>query len=90
MPEVYVPPPGIRRSDRSNLPPDVHTGLRQGALLALQWDDLDLEAGTLRVRRTVTHAGGEYSTSEPETKKSRSTVRLTAGAALREHQPRQM
>lgn len=70
----------------------VHTGLRQGELLALKWDDLDLEAGTLRVRRTLTHAGGGYSMSEPKTKKSRRTVRLTSGAvvALRRHLERQM
>ena len=70
----------------------VHTGLRQGELLALKWDDLDLEEGALRVRRTLTHAGGKYSMSEPKTKKSRRTVRLTSGAvaALRGHLERQM
>ena len=70
----------------------VHTGLRQGELLALKWDDLDLEAGTLRVRRTLTQAGGKHSLSEPKTKKSRRTVRLTSGAvaALRGHLERQM
>jgi integrase len=70
----------------------VHTGLRQGELLALKWDDLDLEVGTLRVRRTLTYSGRKHSLSEPKTKKSRRTVRLTSGAvaALREHLGRQM
>ena len=70
----------------------VHTGLRQGELLALKWDDVDLEAGTLRVRRTVTYSGRKHSLSEPKTKKSRRTVRLTSGAvaALRDHLERQM
>ncbi len=70
----------------------VHTGLRQGELLALKWEDLDLEAGTLRVRRTLTCAGGKHSLAEPKTKKSRRTVRLTTGAvvALRGHLKRQM
>jgi integrase len=70
----------------------VHTGLRQGELLALNWEDLDLEAGTLRVRRTLTRAGGKHSLSEPKTKKSRRTVRLTADAvaALRGHLERQV
>ncbi len=70
----------------------VHTGLRQGELLALKWDDLDLEEGTLRVRRTLTCAGGKHSFAEPKTKKSRRTVRLTtsAVAALRDHLKRQM
>ncbi len=70
----------------------IHTGLRQGELLALKWEDLDLEAGTLRVRRTLTYAGGKHSLAEPKTKKSRRTVRLTTGAvaALRDHLERQM
>jgi integrase len=70
----------------------VHTGLRQGELLALKWDDLDLQAATLRVRRTLTYSGGKHSLAEPKTKKSRRTVRLTsvAAAALRDHLERQM
>src|SRR5829696_2682068 len=36
----------------------VHTGLRQGELLGLKWGDVDLEAGTLQVRRTLTTAKG--------------------------------
>lgn len=70
----------------------VHTGLRQGELLALKWDDLDLEEGMLRVRRTLTYAGGTHYLAEPKTKKSRRTVRLTTGAvaALRDHLRRQM
>lgn len=70
----------------------IHTGLRQGELLALKWEDLDLEAGTLRVRRTLTRTKGTYSTGEPKTKKSRRTVRLTtaAVAALRGHLERQL
>src|SRR5215203_4010163 len=32
----------------------LHTGLRQGELLALRWEDLDLEARKPQVRRTVT------------------------------------
>jgi integrase len=70
----------------------IHTGLRQGELLALKWEDLDLEARTLRVRRTLTYAGGKHSIAEPKTKKSRRTVRLTTAgvAALRDHLERQM
>ncbi len=70
----------------------IHTGLRQGELLALRWEDLDLETGTLRVRRTLTRTKGTYSTGEPKTKKSRRTVRLTTGAvvALRGHLERQL
>ncbi len=61
-------------------------------MIGLKWDDLDLEAGTLQVRRTLTYSGGKHSLSEPKTKKSRRTVRLTpsAVAALRDHLERQM
>ena len=31
----------------------VTAGLRQGELLGLKWEDVDLDAGTLRVRRTL-------------------------------------
>ena len=70
----------------------IHTGLRQGELLSLRWEDLDLEAGMLQVRRTLTRIKGTYSVGEPKTKKSRRTVRLTTGAvaALRGHLERQL
>src|SRR5215218_11020306 len=31
----------------------IHCGLRQGELLGLRWEDVDLEAGTLSIRRTL-------------------------------------
>jgi integrase len=30
----------------------VHKGLRQGELLGLKWDDVDLKGGTIQVRRS--------------------------------------
>jgi integrase len=65
----------------------LNTGMRQGELLALKWDDVDLERGVLRVRRTLTRQGGSFVLGEPKTKKSRRTIRLTAAAvdALRTH-----
>ncbi|MFB8773801.1 tyrosine-type recombinase/integrase [Streptomyces broussonetiae] len=38
----------------------VHTGLRKGELLGLRWEDLNLDAGTAAIRRTLqrTTAGG--------------------------------
>ncbi|MEU2065194.1 site-specific integrase [Streptomyces sp. NPDC013455] len=38
----------------------LHTGLRKGELLGLHWEDLDLDAGTAAIRRTLqrTAAGG--------------------------------
>ncbi len=70
----------------------LNTGMRQGELLALKWDDVDLEGGVLRVRRTLTKVGKSFVTGEPKTKKSRRTIRLTTGAvgALRSHLSRQL
>jgi integrase len=70
----------------------VTTGLRQGELLGLKWDDVDLEASTLRVRRTLTTAKGGPQLTAPKTKGSRRTVRLTHSAvkALRSHLERQL
>ena len=70
----------------------VTTGLRQGELLGLKWDDVDLEEGTLRVRRTLTTAKGGPVLAAPKTKGSRRTVRLsqTALQALKSHLNRQL
>jgi integrase len=66
--------------------------MRQGELLALKWTDVDLEAGKVSVRRTLTRESGHYTLGEPKTKKSRRTVKLTGAAteALRSHLSRQM
>jgi integrase len=70
----------------------LNTGMRQGEILALKWDDLELEAGTLRVRRTLTKTGKVYTTGEPKTRNSRRVIRLTGATvdALREHLSRQL
>jgi integrase len=65
----------------------VHCGLRQGELLGLKWEDIDLEAGTLSVRRTLSN--GKF--TPPKTAKSRRSVNLTPTAieALKRHCERQ-
>jgi integrase len=69
----------------------IHCGLRQGELLGLRWEDVDLEAGTLHVRRTLNLAKDGPKFTAPKTAKSRRQIRLTAGAvaALRRHHDRQ-
>jgi len=69
----------------------VTTGMRQGELLGLGWDDLDPDAGVVRVRRTLTLAKGGPRLTEPKTPKSRRSIRLTSGAvaALERHRERQ-
>jgi len=68
------------------------TGMRQGELLALKWDDVDLERGVLGVRRTLSRTDKAYVLGELKTKTSRRTIRLTVGAvqALRDHLTRQL
>lgn len=57
--------------------------MRQGELLGLQWKDIDLESGTLRVNRSVY----EGVVSPPKTNAGRRTIRLSklATTSLRKH-----
>ena len=70
----------------------VTTGMRQGELLALRWQDVDVKNRTVSVRRTLTRSGGRVEIGEPKTKKSRRSIRLTSRAveALEEHLKRQL
>jgi integrase len=70
----------------------VATGLRQGELLALKWDDVEFEDAVLRVRRTLTRSGGKVDMGPPKTPNSRRSVGLTSRAvgALRAHLTRQL
>jgi integrase len=58
----------------------VHTGMRQGELLALRWQDVDMENAVVSVRRTLTRSGGKVTFGEPKTKKSRRSIRLAPQA----------
>ena len=55
----------------------VTTGLRQGELLGLKWEDVDLDAGTLRVRRTLTTAKGGPVLAAPKTRGSHRSLKLS-------------
>jgi integrase len=70
----------------------VHTGMRQGELLALKWTDVDLKSGRVSVRRTITKSGGRLLLGEPKTAKCRRTITFTVGIlnALRAHRKRQL
>lgn len=69
----------------------VTLGLRQGELLALRWQDCDLDAGTLRVTGTLQRVAGALQRGEPKTPRSRRVLNLPALArgALRRHRARQ-
>jgi integrase len=66
----------------------VHTGLRRSELLGLKWTDIDLDAGTLSVQRSLDKDG---TFNLPKRNKSRRTVKLTgqAAEALKGHRARQ-
>ena len=57
-----------------------------------KWQDVDLEAGTVQVRRTLTKSGGRLLLGEPKTAKGRRRIKLTARetAALGVHRRRQL
>lgn len=59
------------------------SGCRQGELLALEWPEVNLEAGTLTVKQalTCTKAGG-FQLKEPKSAAGRRTISLPAFAAL--------
>ena len=57
---------------------ELATGLRRGEILALQWDDLNLLTGALRVERQVHRVEGELVVSSPKTKAGNRTVLLPA------------
>ena len=68
----------------------VTAGLREGELLGLRWDDIDLDAGTLSVRRTLSEARSGRFFEPPKNGKGRN-IRLARQAieALKAHRKRQ-
>jgi integrase len=54
------------------------TGMRRGEALGLRWDDIDLQAARLSVRRALIPTGGEVVVSEPKTAKGRRVIALDA------------
>jgi integrase len=69
------------------------TGMRQGELLGLKWEDIDLEAGILHVRRTLSTAtGGGIRFGAPKTSRSRRSIRLPelALSSLKRHRRSQL
>jgi integrase len=66
----------------------IHTGLRQGELLGLKWEDVDLESGTLRVRRTLVTAKAGPVLTAPKTLSENRQIEQNVGAGqLNQCQP---
>ena len=68
----------------------ISAGLRMGELLALQWQDIDFDAGTLSVQRGLVEVNGKQLILEPKTAKGRRLIDLPRFAvdALLEHRKR--
>lgn len=56
----------------------VTTGLRRGEMLGLKWSDIDLEAGTLRVSRSLDTYYGPAKENAPKRQASRRPAKLPA------------
>ncbi len=67
-------------------------GLRQGEALGLRWEDVDLDARALHVRKQVQRIDGRLTLVDVKTAKSRRMIPLpvAAVAALRAHRIRQI
>ncbi len=68
------------------------TGMRRGELAGLRWDDVDLDAGVLAVRRARVSVAYAVHESDPKTRSSRRTISLDSRvvAVLRAHRRRQL
>jgi integrase len=55
------------------------TGLRRGEVAGLQWSDVDLSKGEVRVRHTLSRVDGALVLTEPKTDRSRRRVPLHSG-----------
>jgi integrase len=70
----------------------IYSGCRQGELLGLSWDDVDLDHGTMTVRRELVAVHAHVPQfGDPKSQTSRRTLSLpaVAVAALRAHKARQ-
>jgi integrase len=67
-------------ADRYGLvfPSALGTGMRPSEYLALQWKDVDLEAGRVQVRRALVRLNGAWCFAETKTSRSRRTIPLPA------------
>jgi integrase len=63
------------------------TGMRQGELFGLQWEDIDFGQSAVSVRRTLDETHGKFQLKEPKTAKGRRRIDLPQFAvdALHEH-----
>jgi integrase len=68
------------------------TGMRRGDLLGLHWEDVDLDASTVRIERALEETGAALRLKAPKTKNGRRTISLPPSAVevLRAHRLKQL
>ena len=68
------------------------TGMRRGELLALRWEDVDLDRAKVRIERALEETAAGLRFKAPKTKHGRRTISLPASAveALRTHRLKQL
>jgi integrase len=68
------------------------SGARRGELLALRWGDVDLNAGTIRIERSLEQTATGLKFKQPKTRHGRRMITLPAVAAetLQAHRKRQL
>lgn len=70
----------------------IMSGLRRSELLALRWEDVNLDTGHISVRRSLTRTKGHYHILAPKTRASARTIPIPTElvTTLREHHVAQM
>ncbi|HEV8192477.1 MAG TPA: tyrosine-type recombinase/integrase, partial [Ktedonobacterales bacterium] len=58
------------------------TGMRQSELLGLQWPEIDLDAGLVRVRWQLKREEGQWAWKQPKTQRSRRQIAISASTAV--------
>ena len=81
LPEALIGPYLSAAKEHGILAPmylELTTGLRRGELLALRWEDLDIQNHTLSINKSVARQNGKLVISTPKTPNSIRTVLLPA------------
>ncbi len=64
------------------------TGLRRGEAIGLQWDDIDLSAGVVTVRRSLSNVGNQPVFQEPKTESAKRAIAVGESTVVRLRQHR--